>query len=110
MNEKIVIRAAVGITAVVMIAVPALLLTMQTPGIGRIPVPQTYSQGMALNSYVNLIMPAVIVLSILFIAGLSTFGLYHGVTRELLGTKPLIHRPFGYIMNILHRRNRDGRN
>ncbi len=96
-NERNVIRTAMAVTAIFLIIVPVLLLTMQTPGVSRLPVPEAYSQGEAVNGYVNNFLPVIIVLSILFIAGLSTFGLYHGSTRELLGKRPLIHRPFAHI-------------
>ncbi len=97
MSEQNVIKAAMAVTAIILIAVPVLLLTMQTPGVSRLPVPEAYSQGVQVNGYVNNLLPVIIVLAILFIAGLSTFGLYHGVTREKLGKRPLIHRPFAYI-------------
>jgi hypothetical protein len=38
------------------------------------------------------------VLAILFIAGLSTFGLYHEATRKKLGKRPLIIRPIEHII------------
>ncbi len=97
MKEKEVRFLAVIITALLVIAVPARLLRMPTPGISRIPAPEIYLQGVQVNQYVNAFMPIIIVLSILFIAGLSTFGLYHGVTREKLGNRLLINRPLDYI-------------
>lgn len=97
MNEQNVIRTAVAITAIVLVAVPVLILSIQPPGISRLPVPEAYSQGVQVNGYVNSYMPVLVVLAILFIAGLSTFGLYHGVTREKLGKRPLIHRPFACL-------------
>lgn len=96
-NEQNVIKAAVGITALILIALPVILLTMRPAVIGRLPVQVIYSQGVELNSIVNFILPIIMVLAILFIAGLSTFGLYHGATRETLGKKPLIHRPLAHM-------------
>lgn len=72
---------AILCTAIVVLAVLMLLLTMQTPEVSRMPVQEIYSQGLEVNYYVNNLLPIVIVLAILFIAGLSTFGLYHGGTR-----------------------------
>ncbi len=92
MNEKKVIQVSLAVSLVILAVVTVLLLSIKTPGISRIPVQEIYSQGMALNSIVNFIMPIVIVLAILFIAGLSTFGLYHEATREQLGTRPLFLR------------------
>ncbi|MDP2767078.1 MAG: hypothetical protein Q8O41_06480 [Candidatus Methanoperedens sp.] len=81
MNDKKVIMASLAVSLVILAAAAVILHTIKTPGISRIPVQEIYSQGMALNSIVNFIMPIVIVLAILFIAGLSTFGLYHGSKR-----------------------------
>ncbi len=81
MNEKKVMMTSLAVSLVILAAAVVLLLSIKTPGISRIPVQEIYSQGMALNSIVNFIMPIVIVLAILFIAGLSTFGLYHGSKR-----------------------------
>ncbi len=97
MKEKEVRFLAITITALLVIAVPARLLRMPTPGITRLPVPDIYLQGVQLNQYVNTFLPILIVLAILFIAALSTFGLYHGVTREKLGNRLLINRPLDYI-------------
>lgn len=97
MNEQNVIRTAAAVTAIVLVAIPVLILSIHPPGISRLPVPEAYSQGVQVNGYVNSFLPVIIVLAILFIAGLSTFGLYHGVTREQLGKRPLIHRPLAYI-------------
>ena len=97
MSEKDAIRIAAAITALVLIATPALIFSIRPPGISRMPAQEIYSQGIALNYYINNVLPIVIVLAILFIAGLSTFGLYHGATRETLGKRPLIHRPLAYI-------------
>ncbi len=96
-NEQNIIKAAAGITALVLIALPVILLTMRPAVISRMPVQEIYAQGVELNSIVNFILPIIIVLAILFIAGLSTFGLYHGATRETLGKRPLIHRPLAHI-------------
>ncbi|MDP3103291.1 MAG: hypothetical protein Q8M95_01630 [Candidatus Methanoperedens sp.] len=92
MNDKKVIMASLAVSLVILAAAAVFLHTIKTPGINRIPVQEIYSQGVALNSIVIFIMPIVIVLAILFIAGLSTFGLYHGATREQLGTRPLFMR------------------
>lgn len=81
MNEKKVMMTSLAVSLVILAAAVVLLLSIKKPGISRIPVQEIYSQGMALNSIVNFIMPIVIVLAILFIAGLSTFGLYHGSKR-----------------------------
>ncbi len=96
-NEQNIIKAAVGITALILIALPVILLSVRPVVISRIPVQELYLQGVELNSIVNFFLPIIIVLAILFIAGLSTFGLYHGATRETLGKKPLIHRPLAHI-------------
>ncbi len=96
-NEQNIIKAAVGITAIILIALIVSFLTMRPAGISRLPVQEIYAQGVELNSIVNFILPIIIVLAILFIAGLSTFGLYHGATRETLGKKPLIHRPLAHM-------------
>ncbi|MDO8726932.1 MAG: hypothetical protein Q7J35_12755 [Candidatus Methanoperedens sp.] len=103
-NEQNVLKAAVGITALILIALPVILFTMRPAGISRIPVQEIYSQGIALNFYVNYILPIVIVLAILFIAGLSTFGLYHEATREQLGKKPLIIRPIEHIIKKMEKK------
>jgi hypothetical protein len=95
MKEKSVMLAAAAVTALILVLVFAIL--SGTPEISRIPIQEVYTQGMVLNYYVNILMPIVIVSAILFIAGLSTFGLYHGATRELLGKKPLVQRSLGYI-------------
>ncbi len=92
MNEKKVIQASLVVSLVILAAGAAFLYTVKSPGISRIPMQEIYSQGIALNFYVNYILPIVIVLAILFIAGLSTFGLYHEATREKLGTRPLFIR------------------
>lgn len=92
MNENKVIQVAVVATLIILAAVTFFLNTIKKPGIGRMPVQEVYSQGMAVNAIVSYFMPIVIVLAILFIAGLSTFGLYHGATREQLGTRPLFMR------------------
>ncbi len=92
MNENKVIQVALAATFIILAAAAFFLFTIKTPGISRIPVQEIYSQGIALNFYVNYILPIVIVLAILFIAGLSTFGLYHEATREQLGTRPLFMR------------------
>ncbi len=97
MNEQNIIRVALAASAFTITAGTVFLFTIQSPGIRRIPVPEIYSQGIATNYYVNNFLPIVIVLAILFIAGLSTFGLYHGATRELLGKRPLITRPIAHI-------------
>ena len=92
MNENKVIQVALAATFIILGAATFFLYTIKTPGISRIPVQEIYSQGIALNFYVNYVLPIVIVLAILFIAGLSTFGLYHEGTREQLGTRPLFLR------------------
>jgi NADH:ubiquinone oxidoreductase subunit 6 (subunit J) len=92
MNENKVIQIAIAATFLILAAAVFLLFSIETSGISRIPVQEIYSQGVALNLYVNYILPIVIVLAILFIAGLSTFGLYHEATREQLGTEPLFLR------------------
>ncbi|MFH0905021.1 MAG: hypothetical protein V1854_07570 [Methanobacteriota archaeon] len=92
MNENKVIQASLVVSLVILATATVLLLLIKTHGISRIPVQEIYSQGMVLNSIVIFIMPIVIVLAILFIAGLSTFGLYHEATREQLGTRPLFLR------------------
>lgn len=92
MNENKVIQIALAATFIILVVAGLFLLSIKTPGISRIPVQEIYSQGIALNFYVNYILPVVIVLAILFIAGLSTFGLYHHGTREQLGTEPLFLR------------------
>lgn len=92
MNENKVIQVALASTLIILAAATFLLYTIKTRGINRIPVQEIYSQGIALNFYVNYILPIVIVLAILFIAGLSTFGLYHESSREQLGTRPLFLR------------------
>jgi NADH:ubiquinone oxidoreductase subunit 6 (subunit J) len=92
MNEKKVIQASLIVSLVILAAGAVFLHTVKTPGISRIPIQEIYSQGIALNFYVNYILPIVIVLAILFIAGLSTFGLYHEATREQLGARPLFVR------------------
>lgn len=81
MNENKVIMTSLAASLVILAAAVVLLLSIKTSGINRIPVQEIYSQGIALNSIVNFIMPIVIVLAILFIAGLSTFGLFHGSKR-----------------------------
>ncbi len=100
MKEKEVRFLAIIITALLVIAVPARLLRTPTPGVSRLPVPEIYLQGVQLNQYVNTFLPILIVLAILFIASLSTFGLYHGVTRERLGRRLLISRPLVYVKAI----------
>ncbi len=90
-------RISAAITAMILVIVPVIILSVQAPGVSRLPVSEAYSQAVQVNGYVNSFLPIIIVLAILFIAGLSTFGLYHGVTRELLGKRPLIHRPLAYI-------------
>lgn len=92
MKEIKVIQASLVASLLILAAGAVFLYTIKTPVISRIPVQEIYSQGIALNSYVNYILPIVIVLAILFIAGLSTFGLYHEATREQLGTRPLFLR------------------
>lgn len=94
MNEKKVIQVSLAVSLVILAAGAVFLYTIKTPGISRIPVQEIYSQGIYLNFYVNYILPIVIVLAILFIAGLSTFGLYHDGTRKQLGTRPLFMRLF----------------
>ncbi len=81
LNENKVIQVSLAVSLVILAAATVLLLSIKTPGINRIPVQEIYSQGVALNSIVIFIMPIVIVLAILFIGGLSTFGLYHGSKR-----------------------------
>ncbi len=100
MKEKEVRFLAIIITALLVIAFPARLLRMPAPVISRIPASDIYLQGVQLNQYVNTFLPILIVLAILFIAGLSTFGLYHGVTREKLGRRLLISRPLVYIKAV----------
>lgn len=92
MNEKKVIMTSLAVSLIILAVAAVFLHTIKTPGISRIPVQEIYSQGMGLNAMVNYILPIVIVLAILFIAGLSTFGLYHEATREQLGTRPLFLR------------------
>lgn len=92
MNEKKVIQLSLVLSLLILAAGSVLLFTVKTPGVSRIPVQEIYSKGIYLNFYVNNILPIVIVLAILFIAGLSTFGLYHEETREQLGTRPLLLR------------------
>jgi len=92
MNENKVIHTALAATFIILAAASFFLYLIKTPGISRIPVQEIYSQGIAVNFYVNYILPVVIVLAILFIAGLSTFGLYHESSREQLGTRPLFLR------------------
>ena len=92
MNDKKVIMASLAVSLIILAAAVVLLLSIKTSGINRIPVQEIYSQGVTLNSIVIFIMPIVIVFAILFIAGLSTFGLFHGATREKLGTRPLYMR------------------
>ncbi len=92
MNEKKIIQASLVVSLMILAAAAVFLHTVKTPGISRIPMQEIYSQGIALNFYVTYILPIVIVLAILFIAGLSTFGLYHEATREQLGTRPLFIR------------------
>ncbi len=92
MDEKKVIQVSLVASLVILAAATVLLLSIKTPGMNRIPVQEIYSQGIELNFYVSFFMPILIVLAILFIAGLSTFGLYHGATREQLGTRPLFMR------------------
>jgi uncharacterized membrane protein len=81
LNENKVIQVSLAVSLVILAAATVLLLSIKTPGINRIPVQEIYSQGVTLNSIVIFIMPIVIVLAILFIGGLSTFGLYHGSKR-----------------------------
>lgn len=97
MNESKVIKVALATTLILLAVATYFLNTIKTPGISRIPVQEIYSQGIPLNFYVNYLLPIVIVLAILFIAGLSTFGLYHGATREQLGTRPLYIRLLDWI-------------
>lgn len=97
MNENKVIKVASAATFILLAAAAYFLKTIKTPGISRIPAQEIYSQGISLNFYVNYLLPIVIVLAILFIAGLSTFGLYHGSTREALGTRPLYIRLLDWI-------------
>lgn len=92
MNEKKVILTSLLVSLIILAAAAVFLLTIRTSGMSRIPVQEIYSQGVALNSIVYFIMPIIVVLAILFIAGLSTFGLYHEATREQLGTRPLYMR------------------
>ncbi len=92
MNENKVIKVSLAASAIILVIASVFLYNIRTPGINRIPVQEIYSQGIALNFYINYILPIVIVLAILFIAGLSTFGLYHEATREQLGTRPLFIR------------------
>ncbi len=94
MNEKKVIQASLVVSLIILAAGAVFLYMIKPHGISRIPVQEIYSQGIAFNFYVNYILPIVIVLAILFIAGLSTFGLYHEATRERLGTRPLFLRLF----------------
>ena len=98
LNENKVIQASLAVSLVILAVASVLLLSIKTSGISRIPVQEIYSQGVTLNSIVNFIMPVVIVLAILFIAGLSTFGLYHEATREKLGKRLLIIRPIEHII------------
>lgn len=98
MNEKKVIMTSLAASLVILAAAVVLLLSIKTSGVSRIPVQEIYSQGIYLNFYVGYIMPVVIVLAILFIAGLSTFGLYHEATREQLGKRLLIIRPIEHII------------
>ncbi len=92
MNEKKVIQISLFVSLIIL-AIGALnLYLIKTPGISRIPVQEVYSQGIAINTIVNYFLPIIIVLAILFIAGLSTFGLYHESSREQLGTRPLFLR------------------
>ncbi len=89
------------VSSVILAAGVLFLYTIKTPGISRIPVQEIYSQGIALNFYVNYVLPIVIVLAILFIVGLSTFGLYHEATRERLGTRPLFIRLYDCLYDCL---------
>ncbi|GFO97384.1 hypothetical protein ig2599ANME_1585 [groundwater metagenome] len=75
MNERNVMRTALAATIIILVAATFFLNLIKTTGISRIPVQEIYSQGVALNSIVNFIMPIIMVLAILFILGLATFGL-----------------------------------
>ncbi len=92
MNEKKVILISLLVSLMILAIGAFNLYFIKTPGISRIPVQEVYSQGISVNVMVNYILPIIIVLAILFIAGLSTFGLYHEATREQLGTRPLFLR------------------
>ena len=98
LNETNIIQIALAATLILLNGSAFILHTIKTTDVSRIPVQEIYSQGIALNFYVNNVLPVVVVLAILFIAGLSTFGLYHEATREQLGTRPLFMRLLRCLM------------